>query len=305
MNTVYFGTSDFAVAVLRRLVDAGEAPKLVVAPPDRPKGRSRRTSPPPAAAAARELGVELLQSADVNAAESAAAISGTDPDLGLVCAFGQILREPLLSDLEMLNVHPSLLPRWRGAAPIERTIMAGDERTGVCIAKVTAGLDSGPVALTELHEIAPGDDYGTLAGQLAELAGRLAVEALRLHRGGALEFTEQTEEGATYAEKIEAAERRLDPARSAVELERVVRALTPHIGAHLELVGGDRLGVSQAHAEAGPAVAAGTLSQHDGALWLGCAQGTLRIERVRPAGGRAMDAGSFLRGHAVPVPAST
>src|SRR5204863_5601928 len=139
---------------------------LVVTPPDRPRGRGRRLAKPPAAAAALDLGIELHQTESVNLEGSRAAIAACGAAIGVVCAFGQLIREPLLSELEMLNVHPSLLPRWRGAAPIERAIMAGDERTGVSIALVTAGLDSGPVALREPLAIDPGDYYGSLSDRL-------------------------------------------------------------------------------------------------------------------------------------------
>jgi methionyl-tRNA formyltransferase len=299
LTLAYLGTSDFAVDVLERLVAANRAPALVVTLPDRPKGRRRRPSPPPTAVAARERGIALHQTADVNSAETAAALREARASLGLVCAFGQIIREPLLSDLEMLNIHPSLLPRWRGAAPIERAIMAGDEVTGAVIASVTAGLDSGPIALVRELPIAPGEDYGSLAPRLATLGAELAVEALRLLDQGPLELHEQGEDGATYAEKIAPAERRLDLSRSAQELSRTVRALTPHIGAHLELNGGERLGVSRAEAVADGPAASG-VAEDDGRLLVGCAEGALRIGRVKPAGGREMDAVDYLRGHALP-----
>jgi methionyl-tRNA formyltransferase len=299
LTLAYLGTSDFAVEVLERLIAAKRAPALVVTPPDRPKGRSRRPGPPPAASAAREHGIAVHQTADVNAEETGEALREAGASLALVCAFGQIIREPLLSDLEMLNVHPSLLPRWRGAAPIERTIMAGDDVTGAAIARVTAGLDSGPIALVRELPIAPGETYGSLAPRLAALGAELAVEALRLRDDGALELHEQGEDGATYAEKIAPAERRLDPSRSAAELSRAVRALTPHIGAHLELTGGERLGVSLAEPAAGGA-AEGEVVEDGGVLVVGCAEGALRIERVKPAGGRDMDVADYLRGHALP-----
>ena len=147
----------------------------------------------------------------------------------MVCAFGALIKEPLLSDHPMLNVHPSLLPRWRGAAPIERAIMAGDEHTGVSIMRLTAGLDSGPVCLPAQEPITADDTYGTLAARLAALGGGCSCRRSTT----APPFAEQDEAGATYAEKIDAEDRLLDPDRPAVELERVVRALTPHIGAAL------------------------------------------------------------------------
>ena len=147
MRTAYLGTSEFAATVLRRLADSPHRPALAVTPPDTRKGRGRRLAAPPAADAARELGIELHQTPDVNSEESLAAIRAAKPAAIPVCAFGQLIKEPLLSEYTMLNVHPSLVPRWRGAAPIERALMEGDGKTGVTIMRVTAGLDSGPIAL--------------------------------------------------------------------------------------------------------------------------------------------------------------
>ncbi len=299
MRTVYLGTSEFAAVVLRRLAESAHRPLLVVTPPDRPKGRGRRTQSPPAAEAARELGIELLQAADVNEEAALERIRAVRPQALAVCAFGQIVREPLLSEWPMLNVHPSLLPRWRGAAPIERTIMAGDERTGVCVMQVTGGLDSGPVALREEIPVGVEEDFEALSAKLAALGGDLLVGALDLLAEGALDFAEQDEEGVTYAEKIGAEERRLDPSRSAAELGRVVRALTPHVGAYLETGGGERLGVRRAR-PVEVSVKAGELRAEWGALLLGCGQGALRLEVVQPAGGRPMAADAFLRGHPLP-----
>lgn len=300
MKVAYLGTTEFAVAVLRRLAGSAHRPVLVVTPPDRPRGRGRHVGSPPAAEAASELGLELLQTASVNLPEAVERVRGAHPDLGVVCAFGQLITEPLLSDLEMLNVHPSLLPRWRGAAPIERAIMAGDAETGVSIIGVAAGLDSGPIGLQEPLAIGEQEDYGSLSERLAELGGDLVVRALDLREAGALELAEQDESLATYAQKITPDERRLDPGRSASELERVVRALNPHLGAFLELDGGERLGVRSASAGAGGALAQGALAAEGGALLLGCAGSLLRLEVVQPQGGRPMAADAYLRGHAVP-----
>jgi methionyl-tRNA formyltransferase len=298
LRLVYLGTSEFAAAVLRRLAeDPAKRPGLVVTPPDRRRGRGRRLAPAPAAAAAEELGIDVLRTEATEAPESLERIRAVDPQLGVVCAFGQLLREPLLSELELLNVHPSLLPRWRGAAPIERAIMAGDERTGVSIMRVTEGLDAGPVALQDAVAVGD-DDFGALAPRLEELSARLLGEALERHERGALELAPQDDAAVTYAAKIEPAERRLDPAEPAIELERRVRALTPHIGAYVELAGGERLGVAKARAESGE-LEPGHFDAAGG-LRLGCGEGVLRLERVRPAGGREMDASAYLRGHPLP-----
>ncbi|HEU5142108.1 MAG TPA: methionyl-tRNA formyltransferase, partial [Solirubrobacterales bacterium] len=274
MRTVYLGTSDFAATVLRRLATSPHRPQPVVTPPNSRKGRGRRSGPPPAALAAAELGIELLQSGHVNEEAALARIRAAEPEALAVCAFGQLIREPLLSELPLLNVHPSLLPRWRGAAPIERAIMAGDDRTGVSIMRLTAGLDSGPVALQEEEPIGLEDDFGALAARLAGLGGELLVRALDGQEDGSLRFSDQDEALVTYAEKIDPAERRLDPSRPAAELARVVRALTPHVGAYLELDGGERLGVRRARAvESG--AAEGELRSEQGALLLSCGRGAL------------------------------
>ena len=298
-RTVYLGTSDFAATVLRSLASSAHRPALVVTPPDSRRGRGRRTAPPPAAAEARELGIDLLQAEDVNDDPVREAISATGADVVAVCAFGQLIREPLLSERLMLNVHPSLLPRWRGAAPVERAIMAGDEQTGVTVMRVTAGLDSGPIALEEATPIEPEEDFGALSSRLAEIGGRLLVSALDLHDQGRLELTEQDDAAATYAEKIEAADRRLDPARPAAELARRVRALTPHVGAYIEAEDGSRLGVRRARPlEGGPE--AGRLQPAEDLLILGTVDGGLGIEEVQQPGGRPMAAADYLRGNAPP-----
>ena len=298
-RTVFLGTSDFAATVLRRLADSTHRPQLVLAPPDRPQGRGRRTLPPPAAVTARELDLPLLQTENVNSSDALERIRSSSAEVAAVCAFGQLIREPLLSELEMLNVHPSLLPRWRGAAPIERAIMAGDEDTGVGIMRVTEGLDSGPVALQERVPIEPDEDFGALVARLAPLGGELIVTAFDLRAEGRLELSEQDDDQATYAEKIEPGERRLDPLRPAAELARTVRALTPHVGAYVETPDGERLGVRAARAEDGNGEP-GEFEARDGSLWLGCAEGVLRLDVVQPPGARPMPANAFLRGHRVP-----
>jgi methionyl-tRNA formyltransferase len=300
VRTAFLGSSTFAVVVLSALAESPHAPVLVVTPPDRPKGRGRKTAPPPAALAARDLGIELLQTASVNDPEARAAIDAVAPEGIGVCEFGQLIREPLLSHDLLLNVHPSQLPRWRGAAPIERALMAGDPYTGVTIFKLTEGLDSGPMALQRAEPIHIDDTRGTLAPRLARLGGELLIESFEAAEAGALELTEQPEEGVTYAEKITPAERRLDPGRLAAEVAHVVRALTPGIGAYLEFEGGERLGVEAARAVRDE-LEQGEVRVVDGRLLVGCAEGALDLEAVKPAGGRAMAVADYLRGHTPPA----
>jgi len=299
MRTVYLGTSDFAAAILRRLADSAHRPLLVITPPDRPRGRGQKTQAPPVAELAQELQIELLQTGDVNEEATLGPIRSLEPELAVLCAFGQLVREPLLKELAILNVHPSLLPRWRGAAPIERAIMAGDARTGVSVMQVSEGLDSGPLALSKETAIGPEEDFEALCRKLAALGAELLVKALDLSAEGRLELKAQDEREATYAEKIEPAERRLDPSRPAAELARTVRALTPHIGVYLEISGGGRLGVLRARpVEVG--VRTGEVRAEWGALLLGCGRGALRLEVVQPQGGKPMAADAYLRGHPLP-----
>lgn len=294
MRTVFLGTSEFAVDVLRRLVSSEHRPELVVTRPDRPRGRGRKLAPPPAAAAARELGIEVAQPASVNDEQALGAIAAVQPDAVCVCAFGGLIKEPLLSAYRMLNVHPSLLPRWRGAAPIERAVMAGDELTGVSIMRVGAGLDSGPVCAQGTEPIGPVDTYGTLAPRLARLGGELLVQAL----GDDAPCTEQDESLATYADKIAPEDRRLDPARDAHELERVVRALSPHIGAFVELPDALRLGVAEARALDVTSRVAGELILTDGDTpTIACGQGELQLLRIKPPGRREMSGPEWARGY--------
>jgi methionyl-tRNA formyltransferase len=192
-------------------------------------------------------------------------------------------------------VHPSLLPRWRGAAPVERAMMAGDEETGVSIMRVTEALDAGAVCVQEPEPIRPDDDYGTLAARLERLGGDLLVRALDERPP----FEEQEESRVTYAHKIDAADRALDPGRPPEELERTVRALRPHIGARVALPDGDFIGVIAARV-AGEGVEPGRVRADGERLLLGAAGGALELTEIRPPGGRPMAAADWLRGRPDP-----
>jgi methionyl-tRNA formyltransferase len=293
MRTVYLGTSDFAATVLDRLAASAHRPQLVVTRPDARKGRGQKLAPPPVAETSQLLGIEVFQPEDVNSEEARGAIAGAEPDAVAICAYGALIREPLLSEHELLNVHPSLLPRWRGAAPVERAIEAGDEETGVTIMKPTAEFDAGPVAVQRAESIRPDDDYGSLAARLAALGGELLVEALDLQPT----FREQPENGVTYADKIGPEDRRLDPDLTADMLERRVRALSPHIGAYVELPWDERLGVNRAALAAGDSPPPGQLAVTDGRLLYGAASGALELCDVHPAGKRPMGAQAWIRGY--------
>ncbi len=219
-------TAPFGADVLERLARQHDVAALLTRP-DAPAGRGRRVAAPPAKEVAERLGIPVLQ--------PERPVGGLDLDAStiVVCAYGLLIPEPLLAERSWLNVHPSLLPRWRGAAPVERAIMAGDAETGVTIHETVAELDAGPIAAQEAFPIGPEDDAGAVYGKAAEVAARLLDAVLA---DPAPHYSPQSPE-ATYAEKIQPEDRRLDLARPAQELVRVVRALHPHIGARAELEG--------------------------------------------------------------------
>jgi methionyl-tRNA formyltransferase len=294
MRTVYLGTSAFAAEVLDRLSASAHRPSLVVTRPDRPRGRGRKLAAPPVAEAARRLGIDLIQPEHLNDADTRAAIAAAEPEVVCICAYGALIKEPLLSEHEMLNVHPSLLPRWRGAAPIERAIEAGDDETGVTIMQPTAELDAGPLCLQGGEPIRPDDTYGSLSARLAALSGELLTEALDLRPP----LREQPGDGATYAKKIERADRLLDPSLMPDVLERRVRALTPHIGTFLELPWGEPLGVVRAAVAPEQGPPPGELAVRDGRLLYGATGGALELLELHPSGKRPMEAADWLRGNA-------
>ncbi|MCB0862657.1 MAG: methionyl-tRNA formyltransferase [Solirubrobacterales bacterium] len=295
MSGVFLGTSDFAATVLEILAASEQGPRLVVTLPDRRRGRGQTEQASPVADKAGALGIEVLKSGNVNEGEDLERILQIGGEWASICGFGQLIKEPLLTELPMLNVHPSLLPRWRGAAPVERAIMEGDETTGVCVMRLVAGLDSGPVAMREVAAIGPDEDFGSLAARLSEIGGRLLVAALEAAGRGTIEWREQGEEGLTYAEKISAEDRQVNPERSARQVHDQVRGLTPHIGAWLQLDGDERLGIRHTAVLAeGPG--AGEFAEVEGWPVLGCADGGLRLERVQPPGKKEMDGDAWLRG---------
>ncbi|HWI70313.1 MAG TPA: methionyl-tRNA formyltransferase [Baekduia sp.] len=272
MGIVYLGTSAFAAGVLRDLADGPHKPSLVVTRPDAKQGRGRKVGPPPVAIAARELGIDVDQPASVNDDAARARIAAEEPTAVILCAFGALVKEPLLSDHDILNVHPSLLPRWRGAAPVERAMMAGDAQTGVSIMRLVAELDAGPVFAQQPEPILPTDDYASLSSRLRDVSVKLLE--LVLETDPAPE--PQSEDGVTYADKLTAEDRTLDLTRPPEENVRIVRALHPHIGARIALPDGAFLGVQEASI---------------------ALDGSFELVTVQPAGGRPMAYPEYLRGH--------
>lgn len=304
MKNVYFGTSDFAATVLARLARSPHRPSLVVTRPARPKGRGKKLQDPPVAELAHDLAIPVHQPDDVNSEATFDFIGAERPEALTVCAFGAIIKDPLLTLAPTFNVHPSLLPRWRGAAPVERAVQAGDEETGVTIMRLVEELDAGPYCLQAREDIRAEDDYGTLAPRLADIGAELLVEALTSAEDGSAKWTEQldghSEADITYAEKIVREDRVLLPrTQTANQIEFTIRALTPHIGAMFETESGDPLRVEAAKISL-EEVAAGEVNTETGSLLVGTVEGTIELLRVKPAGGKAMDVESYLRGNDAP-----
>jgi methionyl-tRNA formyltransferase len=293
MRVAFAGSPEAAVAPLRALAASSHEVVVVVSQPDRPRGRRGTPTPTPVAAAAGELGIPVLRPRTINDPDVVAAIRDTGAAALAVVAFGQILRDEVLATWPCVNVHFSLLPAYRGAAPVERALMDGVEETGVTIMRMDAGLDTGPMLAVERTAVEPADDAGSLVERLSALGGPLLARVLEDIEAGRAVETPQPEAGVSLAPKITAEDRPLDLARPAIELERRVRALSPHIGATCR-IGGEPFKVWRAAARDTPAPAG--LTAEDGRLVAGCAEGSLEILELQPPGRGRMDAGSFLRG---------
>jgi methionyl-tRNA formyltransferase len=293
MRIVYLGTPDASVPPLRALVDAGYDVALVVTQPDKRRSRGAGTDPSPVRRAATDLGLPVATPDKAREVVDDVARSGAEA--GVVVAFGQLLPVALLEALPLgfVNVHFSLLPRWRGAAPVERAILAGDTETGVCIMRVEAGLDTGPVYGCARTPIAPDDTAGSLRARLVTMGNDLLLE--HLPRLGAEEPEPQTGE-ATYADKLTNDEFRLDPARPAADLARVVQAGDPRPGAWVRSAG-VRYKVFGASASSAEPSAPGVL----GDTGLGTVAGTLLVREIQPEGKRRMPFDAWRRGHSADV----
>lgn len=288
------GTPDFSVAVLAALVEAGHDIACVYSQPPRPAGRGQKERLTPVHAFAAAHGLEVRTPRSLRDAETQAAFAALDAEVAVVAAYGLILPKPILTAPRRgcLNVHASLLPRWRGAAPIQRAIMAGDAETGVTIMQMDEGLDTGDMLLREAIAIGPDETAGSLHDRLAALGARLMVEALEQLAADSLTAEPQPQEGVTYAAKIGKDEGRLDWARPAVELHRLVRGLSPFPGAWFEIKG-ERIKVLEARLAEGAGAAGTALDDH---LTVACGEGALRPLRVQRAGKGPMDVDAFLRG---------
>ncbi|MFV1591935.1 methionyl-tRNA formyltransferase [Phaeobacter sp. JH20_36] len=295
MRIVFMGTPEFSVPVLDALVDAGHEIAAVYCQPPRPAGRGKKDRPTPVHARAIELGLDVRHPVSLKGAEQQAEFADLRADVAVVVAYGLILPQAVLDAPRhgCLNIHASLLPRWRGAAPIHRAIMAGDSQTGVCIMQMEAGLDTGPVLLREATEIGPEETTAQLHDRLSEMGADLIVRAL----DGLSDLTAevQPDAGVTYAHKIDKAEARIDWQRSAVEVDRTIRGLSPFPGAWCEIEG-QRVKLLASRVVEGAGAAGIVL---DDALRVACGEGAVELLRLQRAGKGAQEREIFLRGFPV------
>lgn len=298
LRLAFMGTPEFSVPTLAELLAAGHDITAVYCRPPRPAGRGQKPRPCPVQIFAEAHGLEVRTPKSLKSAEEQAAFAALDLDAAVVAAYGLILPKTILEAPRhgCLNLHASLLPRWRGAAPIQRAIMAGDRETGVMVMQMEEGLDTGPILLAERMPIAPDETAGSLHDKLARVGGPLMVRALAALSRGALTPTPQPEEGVTYAHKVTKEESRIDWSRPAEELDRIVRGLTPHPGAFFELAGADGKPVRLKVLRARPVEGSGTQGTVLRDLTIACGQGALEVLEVQPAGKRPMKAAEFLRG---------
>ncbi|PKR50196.1 methionyl-tRNA formyltransferase [Thalassospira povalilytica] len=295
LRIAFMGTPDFALVALKDLVAAGHDVVCVYSQPPRPAGRGHKETPSPVHAWAADQGIEVRHPVSLKSDAEKQAFADLDLDVAVVAAYGLILPKAILDAPKYgcLNIHASLLPRWRGAAPIQRAILAGDDATGVTIMQMDVGLDTGDMLLIRDIPIT-GETYANaLHDDLAALGGEMIVEALEKLPKGELVATKQPEEGVTYAAKLERAEAKLDFADDAASLERKIRAFTPWPGAYFEL-GKERIKVQAAEVtdQSGPV---GEIL--DDALTIGCGSGALRPTRIQRPGKAAMDTDAVLRGY--------
>jgi methionyl-tRNA formyltransferase len=299
LDLIFMGTAGFAVSSLEALAASRHRIRAVYTQPARPAGRGMRARPSAVETAARGLGLEVRTPASLRDPTVQAACAGIGADLAVVAAYGLLLPQPVLEAprLGCINLHASLLPRWRGASPIQHALLAGDAETGISIFQMEAGLDTGPVLAMARLAIPPDATAGSLHDALADLAARIVVPAVDDLAAGRARATPQPPEGVTYAGKLAKDAGRLDWSRRASELERQVRAFNPWPGCWTE-AGGERLRVLAAEAVPGRGEPGEVLDDH---LAVACGEGALRLTRVQRAGGRAQDAPAFLRGFALPA----
>jgi methionyl-tRNA formyltransferase len=303
VRIAFLGSPPFATPILARLIDSPHRPVVVVTQPDRPRGRGREVVPGDVARLALDAGLPLLQPESARDPAFVAALRAHAPEALLVAAYGEILREELLAlaPRGAFNVHASLLPRWRGASPIQQAILHGDARTGVTIQRMVRALDAGDVLLARATEIGPDESAGELAARLALLGGEAAVDALDRIEAETAHFVPQDQAAVTLCRKLDKDAGRIEWGRDAAYLARFVRAMHPWPGARCGLDGGGKrteVGIRRARVvAAAPAAAApGALLERDTRLVVACGGGAVELLELQNAGRQALEVGAWLRG---------
>ena len=302
MKVIFAGTPDFAAAALKAIAAAGFEVPLVLTQPDRPKGRGMQLAPSPVKQAALELGLRVAQPEKLrNNAEALQMLKAVEADVMVVAAYGLILPQDVLDTPKhgCLNIHASLLPRWRGAAPIQRAIEAGDAETGVCIMQMDIGLDTGDVISEHRYPIRPTDTANEVHDALMGLgAEAIVADLLHLQAEGRLNAVKQLEEGVTYAQKLSKEEARIDWNESAAVIERKIRAFNPVPAAWVEYQG-KPMKIWRAEVVAQQGKAGEVLSCSADGLVVACGENALNITELQPAGGRRMNIAAFAAGRSI------
>ncbi len=304
LKIVFFGSSDFAVPALAALKEGGFAPELVVTKPDAPKGRGRKIYDNEVKLGAQELSLPCAQPEDPHAPEFIEQLNALKPDIGVVISYGVLLKHSLLTLPKHghINAHASLLPLYRGAAPIQHAIWDGQQDTGITIMRIVEKLDAGPVLLTETTPIGPNENAGALRDRLAALSGKALMQALESIASGKARFIDQDEPRATYARKIEKPDGVIDWKQPATKVSLLVRAMTPKPGAQTRL-GAKRFIVMEGFVEKdlyGMGIPGGLQSAGEEGIRVCTGKDIFRITRIKPDNGRNMSAGEFVRGHNIP-----
>ncbi|RFP91187.1 methionyl-tRNA formyltransferase [Rhodobacteraceae bacterium 63075] len=297
MRVIFMGSPEFSLPALDAILAAGHEVVAVYCQPPRASGRGKKERPTPVQARAEELGLPVRHPKSLRTAEAQAEFASFDADVAVVVAYGLILPKEILYTpaYGCINIHASLLPRWRGAAPIHRAIMAGDEQTGVCIMQMDDGLDTGPVLLRRKVPIEAGETTQSLHSTLAYAGGELIAETLE--NIGEITPKPQPSEGITYAEKIDKSESRIDWTRPSTEIDRKIRGLSPFPGAWCE-----HEGIRVKLLLSAPAIGSGFPGEViDTPAYVACGQGAVELKRLQKAGGKAQDADDFVKGTPLPL----
>lgn len=298
MRVIFMGTPDFSAPILETLLKTGHDIAAVYCQPPRPAGRGKKLRPSPVQVFAENNNLPVFHPINFKAEEDIKTFQSHNADIAVVVAYGLLLPKPILDapKLGCLNIHASLLPRWRGAAPIQRAIMSGDEKTGVCIMQMEQGLDTGPVLLHKEIEIAPTETASTLHDRLSILGAQAIAEALE--KLNTLSPEVQNEEGVTYAAKIDKAEAKIDWNQPAKTIDRQIRGLSPFPGAWTEFQG-QRLKILNCTLGNSKADKAGTVLDQN--LTIACGEGSINVTQLQKAGKAPQDTATFLLGNVIPV----